>query len=260
MSTKQITPKKVAMFEKTQRMFTENDKFMFVDLFKVQSTQFKNCKNFFPQDVKFLFAKNKIMKKALEEINKDGKFDHVIPEIKENTIVAFFDKSESASEVYRVCQLFRRNAFARFGDVAEDDVVVPTGPTGLGPDQIQLFHAAKMNTKIVKGKIEIAAAHKLVAEGEVVGISEANLLAKLNIMPFNFGLNVLKVFEGKEIYGKEVLAISDETIENSLKEACARIAAISLGTDTLTDASAPYEIMSASNEIKKIAAGLDYII
>ena len=62
---KTIAPKKVAMFEKTQKMFSTYDKFMFMNLHKVQSTQFKNIKNEFPEDVKFLFAKNKIMKKAL---------------------------------------------------------------------------------------------------------------------------------------------------------------------------------------------------
>ncbi|KAL6120612.1 hypothetical protein NUSPORA_02628 [Nucleospora cyclopteri] len=255
-----ISPSKINMFEKTQMMFQNYDKFMFMNLNKVESTQFKNIKSELPSEVKFLFAKNKIMKKALEEINENGKFDEVIKMIKNNVIVAFFKDEETATEMYNVCMKHRRNAHARFGDVANEDVIIPPGPTGLPPTKINVFHAAHMNTTIVKGKIELAVSHKLVGAGEIVGISEANLLVMLNIMPFNYGLDILKVFEGKEIYDKKVLAVTQEEVEESFKQTIGLIACISLGTDTLTDASIPYEIMAANAEIKKVAAGVDYLI
>ncbi|ORD94019.1 RLA0 [Enterospora canceri] len=258
MSTKAIAPKKIEMYEKTVRMFRDYDKFMFLNLQKVLSTQFKNIKNEFPDDVEFLFAKNKIMRKALSENFTEKKYAQIADQIKENVIIAFYKEDSTATQMYETCQKFRRNAYARFGDRAIEDVIVPTGSTGLGPDQIQLFHAARMNTKMVKGKIEIAVAHKLVGEGEVVGISEANLLAKLNIMPFNYGLSILRVFEGDESFGRDVLAVSDEQIEMAMADSIAMVACVSLGTDTVTDASVPYEIIGASQEIKKVAAGVDY--
>lgn len=258
MSTKTIDPKKVAMFEKTQHMFKTYDKFMFMNLDKVESTQFKNIKNEFPEDTKFLFAKNKIMIKALEDMNKDNKFTEVINCIKKNVIVCFYEKVESAVQIYNVCQKYRRSAFARHGDVAEEDIIIPVGVTSLGPDQIQLFHAARMNTKITKGKIEIAAEHKIVEENQVVGISEANLLAKLNILPFNFGLGITKCFEGDEIFTKDVLAITQEQVDASLAEAVGMVAMVSLGTETLTDASLKYEIAGAYKDVKKVSLALDF--
>lgn len=257
---KTIAPKKVAMFEKTQKMFSTYDKFMFMNLHKVQSTQFKNIKNEFPEDVKFLFAKNKIMKKALEKINNNGKFNKALDLVKGNIIVAFFNSSESANIVYNVCQKFRCNAFARFGDKALEDVIVPEGPTGLGPDQIQLFHAAKINTKIVKGKIEIAVSHKLISAGEVVGISEANILAKLGIKPFNFGLDILKVFEGNDVYDKNVLAITEEEITQTLKDVIGLVSSVSLGLDEVNESSVPYAILNAYNEVVKVSKGIEYSI
>ncbi|OQS54017.1 RPP0 [Ecytonucleospora hepatopenaei] len=261
MTTKTISPKKVAMFEKTQRMFTAYDKFMFLDLNKVLSTQFKNIKNELPGDVKFLFAKNKIMKKALEALKeKDNKFENVIGMVKNNNIVAFYENNDTANKIYDVCQKYKRSSFARYGDVAEEDIIIPTGVTKLGPDQIQLFHAARMNTKINKGNIEIAAEHKIVEGGKVVGVSEANLLFKLNIMPFNFGLYILKVFEGDEIFDKKVLAVSEKEVEDTFSEVVGVLATFSLGVGMLTEASLPYEISSAHKDIKKVSLALDFEI
>lgn len=48
-------------------------------------------------------------------------------------------------------------------------------------------------TKINKGTIEIVSDVSLVAEGDKVGGSEATLLAKLGIKPFEYGLVILKV-------------------------------------------------------------------
>merc|ERR1712131_47502 len=249
---KVIAPAKIAMYEKTQRMFNSYDNYMFMDLSKVLSTQFKNIKSELPKDVKFLFAKNKIMIKALQELNKNGKYDKTIEQIKNNVIVAFYEDKSSAEKIYQVCNKYRRNANARFGDVANEDVIIPAGPTGLPPTKINVFHAAHMNTVIVKGKIEIAVEHKLVGSGEIVGISEANLLTMLNILPFNYGLSLLKIFESGEVFDKSVLAVTDEIVQNSIKEAISLIACVSLGTGMLTEASLPYEIMEAKNDLKKV--------
>merc|ERR1712131_220862 len=237
---KVIAPAKIAMYEKTQRMFNSYDNYMFMDLSKVLSTQFKNIKSELPKDVKFLFAKNKIMIKALQEINKNGKYDKTIEQIKNNIIVAFYEEKSSAEKIYQVCNKYRRNAHARFGDVANEDVIIPAGPTGLPPTKINVFHAAHMNTVIVKGKIEIAVEHKLVGSGEIVGISEANLLS------------LLKIFESGEVFDKSVLAVTDEIVQDSIKEAISLIACVSLGTGMLTEASLPYEIMEAKNDLKKV--------
>jgi large subunit ribosomal protein LP0 len=70
-------------------------------------------------------------------------------------------------------------------------VTVPAGPTGLDPAQISFFHALHITTKIQKGQIEILKDVKVCEKGRIVGNSEAALLAKLNIKPFFYGMDVL---------------------------------------------------------------------
>lgn len=246
--------RKAHMLEKTKEYFSQYSNYMILNIHKVQSTQFKDIVGALPSNLKILFAKNKIMKKILRELDAE-KYKELIDSIYGNVLVAFFD-GMNPREVLEVSGRFQRKAHAVYGDVARKDVVVHAGPTGLAPEKINLFQAAKMNTKINKGKIDVATDHVLVKAGDVVGISEANLLTMLNIMPFEFGMDIVKVFENGEVYAKDLLLIDESCIEAEIARAAASIAAISLGLDIVTEASLPYEISNAYADVTKVALGL----
>lgn len=245
--------RKMKMIEKTKELFSTHENYMLVSIHKVQSNQFKDIMAALPSDVKALFAKNKIMIKVLKELGEE-KYKKIIDSIHGNVLVIFFDKVDPR-KILDVSSKNLRKAFAVPGDLAKKDVVVPAGPTGLAPEKINLFQAAKMNTKINKGKIDVALDHVLVKSGEIVGISEANLLNLLNIMPFEFGLDIIKVFENGEMYPKDLLLIDDESVEKQIKESISMLAAISLGTGVVTEASLPYDINNAYTDILKISLG-----
>lgn len=249
--------RKMRMIEKTKELFSTHQSYMLVSIHKVQANQFKDIMAALPKSVKALFAKNKIMIKILKEMD-ENKYKKIIDSIKGNVLVIFFD-DVNPKTILDVSSGNQRKAFAVPGDVAKNDVVVPAGPTGLAPEKINLFQAAKMNTKINKGKIDVALDHVLVKAGEVVGISEANLLNMLNIMPFEFGLEILSVFENGEMYNKNLLLIDQEFIENQIKETISMVAALSLGTGLVTEASLPYDINNAYTDIIKVslATGFD---
>jgi len=48
-----------------------------------------------------------------------------------------------------------REAPARVGSIAPDNVVIPAGPTGLDPRQTAFFQALQIETKIARAQIEI---------------------------------------------------------------------------------------------------------
>ncbi|KAI5170442.1 large subunit ribosomal protein LP0 [Pancytospora epiphaga] len=246
--------RKACMFEKTREYFTKYENYMLLSIHKVQSTQFKDILGQLPSNFKVLFAKNKIMKKVLRELDP-VKYKDMIDSIYGNVLIAFFD-GMNPSDVLKVSEKFQRKAHAIAGDVTRKDIVVPSGPTGLPPEKINLFQAAKMNTKINKGKIDVVTEHTLVKAGEVVGISEANLLNMLNIMPFEFGMDIKKVCENGEFYSSSLLLIDETCIEASISESVSLIAAMSLGSGMVTKASLPYEISNAYRDIRKVILGL----
>lgn len=55
------------------------------------------------------------------------------------------------------------------------------------------MQALNIPTKINKGTIEITSTINLIKEGDKVGSSEATLLAKLGVRPFEYGLRVHQV-------------------------------------------------------------------
>merc|ERR1719159_855910 len=89
---------------------------------------------------------------------------------------------------------FRCPAAAKAGQISMVDWNIPAGPTGMDPSQTGFFQALNIGTKIVKGQIELSTDFKLMSVGDKVSASGAILLAKLNIMPFEYGMEVKQVY------------------------------------------------------------------
>lgn len=249
---------KTLMYNKTKELFSANENYMLLSIKRVKSTQLKNVKSEIGPKVKFLIAKNKIMKKALNDLDSK-KYSKLIEMLHGDVIVAFFGDS-NPSCVLEASNNNMRQARAVPGDIALKDVVIQAGPTGLGPEKINIFQAAKIMTKINKGKIDLANDHKLLSSGSVVSISNARLLALLNILPFEFGLDIIKIFENGESYEKDILRIGEEDISNSLKEASSLLAALSIGSGIVTEASVPFEIRNAFADLVKVSLATGFKI
>lgn len=258
MSTCTAIEHKAMMYNKTKELFSKYQNYMLLSIKRVKASQLKEVKTEIGSKVKFLIAKNKIMKKALEDLDA-VKFANLINMLHGNIIVAFFDGVDPKN-ILEAASNNMRKALAVPGDIAPSDVIIPTGPTGLGPEKINIFQAAKIVTKINKGKIELANDHKLLSTGDIVSISNARLLTMLNILPFQFGLDIVKIFENNEVYDKTLLKISEEDISSSFNEAVSLIAALSLGSNTTTEASAPFEIRNAYADVMKISLASGFSI
>lgn len=254
MSSAGVKEHKTLMYAKTQQLFSSHDNYMLMSIKRVQSTQLKNVKASLDPNVKLLVAKNKIMKKALEDLDAE-KYSGLIEQLHGDVVIAFYDGADPKS-ILNVSQDNMRKANAVAGDIAPTDVIIPAGPTGLGPEKINIFQAAKMSTKINKGKIDLATDHKLLSEGSVVSISDASLLKMLNIRPFEFGLDIVNIYEGSESFAKDVLLIEEDDIANAMSESISLVAALSLGTGIPTPASVPYEIMNAFADVTMVSLGL----
>lgn len=66
------------------------------------------------------------------------------------------------SEIKTVLDQEVRESPAKPGMMAPKDVFVPVGPTGLDPKQTSFFQTLQIQTKIVKGQIDIIAEKQVV--------------------------------------------------------------------------------------------------
>lgn len=118
--------------------------------------------------------------------------------------------------------------------IAQCDVIVPPGSTGLDPSQISFFHALQISTKINKGQIEIVNEFVACRQGELVTSAAAALLKKLNITPFTYGMELLDTYDDGSIISPDVVSITPDDILKKFTESVQNVTAMSLGLNIPT--------------------------
>ena len=147
---------------------------------------------------------------------------------------------------------------AKAGAVAQVDVVVPAGPTGMEPSQTNFFQTLNIATKINKGAIEILSEVTVVTAGEKVTSSAATLLGKLGFTPFTYGLEAMFVYDNGNVFDVKVLDITDDAIAAMFGAGLKNIAALSLEANYPTIAAVPHAIINGYKNVLAIAVGTDY--
>lgn len=127
------------------------------------------------------------------------------------------------------------------------------------PGKTSFFQALGVPTKIARGTIEITAELKLVEAGNKVGPSEATLLNMLNISPFTYGMTVAQIYDDGQIFGSEILDISEEQLLKSLTSAVSTITAISLAANYPTLPSVMHSLVNAyKKHVLAVAVATEY--
>lgn len=149
------------------------------------------------------------------------------------------------SEVKKILDEQAREAPAKVGALAPDDVWIFAGSTGLDPKQTTFFQQLNIPTKIVKTQIEIVTDKKIIAAGQKIEGSHAALLDKLKIRPFSYKMSVRKVYDDGQVFGAEILDINSADILKKFSGAITNLAAISLGSGYITKPAVPHLLANA---------------
>merc|ERR1719152_1035051 len=152
-----------------------------------------------------------MIRKCIRNLTEDGEhpeWESIIPVMKGN--LGFIFTNSDLDGIMDILGEHVKPAAAKAGVIAPCSCTIPKGPTGLDPAQTSFFQALNIATKINKGSIEIINDTTVIKEGNKVGTSEAALLAKLNVKPFSYGLNI-KYFYENGVFPLSVLAINDAT-------------------------------------------------
>merc|ERR1712076_333354 len=121
------------------------------------------------------------------------------------------------NEVKDVLDANAREAPAKVGSLAPAEVIIPPGPTGLDPKQTGFFQALNIATKIAKAQIEIINPVTIIEEGQKINKSQAALLDKLKIRPFEYKMHIKKFLDGGKLFDAKVLSITSESIIEKFK-------------------------------------------
>ena len=180
------------------------------------------------------------------------------PLLKEKVALIFSDAS--VHELRIKIEANKVPTEARVGVTSPIDFTVPAGPTGLDPSQINFFHALNISTKIVKGQIEITKDFKVSSKGKKVKASEAALLKKLNIKPFEYGMKIAEVYDDGQILPEAILNLDPSSLLSRFEQGVKNITALSLGAGYPIEATIPLIIGNAFRNIAAISLETGYLL
>lgn len=251
--------KKEAYDAKLCELLDTHTKVFLVHADNVGSKQFMDIRAAIRGHSKILMGKNTLLRRCIrlycERTGNDhwlGLLDYLVGNV--GLVFTQGDLNEVRTQIGE----FKVGAPARVGLVAPNDVTIPAGNTGMDPSQTSFFQALNIPTKINKGTVEIVSDVVVCRQGEKVGGSEATLLSKLGIKPFEYGLVIKQVYEDGSIYDPKVLDITDDDLGDVVTAAIRNVAAACLALDFPTLASVPHSLVNGYKNVLAIAVETDY--
>jgi len=245
--------RKQAYFGKLIKLLDEYPNIFIVGADNVGSAQMAKIRHALRGKAVLLMGKNTMIRKAIRgHIENNKELENILPFVRGN--IGFVFAKDDMSFVAKKLTELKVAAPAKAGIIAPCDVTVPAGPTGMEPTQTSFLQALNIPSKITRGQVEIISDVALIKKGQKVGASESNLLAKLDIKPFAYGLVIKTVYENGTIYDASILEITDEYLLSKFNQGLRNIASVSLALHYPTVASVPHSIVNGYKNV--IAIGL----
>lgn len=195
--------------EQVKRLSKEMAKYPVVALFRLDGLPAKylqKAKHRLRGQAVFILSKKSVLERALSDAG-------IQKVIEGNSCDAYgvILTSSSPFSIFKELKRSRGRAYAKPGQVAPSDIMIPAGETQFpaGP-VLSEFKQAGLDVKIVGGKIHISKDKLLVKEGEVIEGGKAKILQKLDVMPFEIGVEMVSALKGGIIYDREILNVDEQ--------------------------------------------------
>ena len=173
---------------------------MVISIKGLPSAQFQDIKKKLRSKAKVQVVKKSLVKFALDHCGIKELHD-LVPHVDDSTAMLFSDAD--AFEISGILADEKSPSKAKAGQVAPSDIEVKAGPTELlpGPD-ISALSAVGLAPKVEDGKIAIMQDKVIAKEGDEITEALASIMAKLDIIPFEVGIDPVAAYDGddKKVY------------------------------------------------------------
>jgi len=258
MSTKKIQKWKTEVLDKLAALAKKYNVIAVADLEKVRSFQIQEIRKKLRGRVEILVAKNTLVKKAGELLEK------------EKTNVTKFSEALTGSRVllftnmnpYELIILLNKNKVrvpAKVGDIATGEIVVPAGNTGLAPGPvISEFGEAKVPTKIESGSIWVVRDTVVARKGDTISPKLVAVLSKLGIKPLEAGLSLVQAYDAGLVLTREDLAFDLEEFRKNIQQAAQEAKGVAVEAGIVLPETAPLIIGKAHRQALALSIQADY--
>jgi large subunit ribosomal protein L10 len=249
--------KKVQMYQQLQELPKNYKVTALVRMEKVRSSQLLPLRKKFLNDVKIVSIKDKVAKKALSNLNIPG-ISKLVESLTGQCVLMFTNMSP-----FKLNVLLGKNKimmYARGGDIASIDVVVPAKNTGIAPGpMLTEFKEAGIATKIDQGTIWITKDTTPVKKGGVVSEKLATLLQKLDIKTIEAGILLDTAIEESIQYKKEELVIDLERYRQLFAKAHQEAVSLSIEVAYITADNIGQILAKAAQGSRSVAVEAGYL-
>ncbi len=219
---------------------------MVISIKSLPSAQFQDIKKKLRSRAKIQVVKKSLVNFALDHAGVKELKD-LVPYVDDSTAMLFSD--DDAFEISGILADEKSPAKAKAGQIAPFDIEVKAGPTDLipGPD-ISALSSVGLIPKVENGKIAIQQDKIIAKEGGKITEQLASIMAKLDIIPFEVGVEPVVAFDGeaKKIYVN--IKIDKEAMVNSLENAFAKALSFAIEIVYPTDETIDFIIGKAGIE------------
>lgn len=238
------------------RLIEKSEVIANAELFKVRSNQLQQLRRKFRSDVHMQVVKNNIIKRALIASKKHN-IENLIDSVSGSSIFLF--TSINPFKLNLILENSTVNASAKAGDIAQGDIVIPRGNTGLPPGPaISELHEIGIRTRIETGSIWVMRETVVAKEGDVISPSLASVLSKLGMKPIEVGLHIQNCYHDGFVLNSDQLRLDLEETRNEFKTALNQAFNFAVETQYPTVETLPMILSKAITNARNLAFQASY--
>lgn len=249
--------KKTQMYQQLQELPKKYNVIALVRMEKVRASQLLPLRKKLQGEVEIFSVKDKVARLALEKAGVTG-VDKFIDKLEGQCLFMFTNMSP-----FKLNVLLGKNKvmlFARGGDNASMDVVIPPKNTGIAPGPMLTdFKENNIPTKIDQGTIWIMKETVPVKKGEPISEKLAGLLTKLDIKAIEAGIVLNSALEEGLVYQQEEMIIDVEKFRNDLAQAHQQAVSLSIEAAYITADNIEQILAKAAQSARSVSTEAGYM-
>jgi large subunit ribosomal protein L10 len=249
--------KKAQMYQQLQELPKKYNVLALVRMEKVRGSQLLPLRKKLQDEVEIVSIKDKVARLALEKAGITG-IDKFVDSVKGQCVFMFTNMSP-----FKLNVLLGKNKvmlFARGGDTASMDVIIPPKNTGIAPGPMLTdFKENNIPTKIDQGTIWIMKETVPVKKGEPISEKLAGLLTKLDIKAIEAGIVLNSALESGLVYEQEEMIIDLEKFRNDLAQAHQEAISLSIEAAYITADNIEQILAKAAQSARSVSTEAGYL-
>lgn len=191
-----VSEKKLNNVKELVKLLDKYSTIMIGTTMNLASAQLQKARKTLRGKAEVKYAKKSTALRALDGCKKEG-LDKLKEQVTESPALVF--SNEDPFDLATILSENRFPARAKAGMVSTKEVNIEVGPTDLLPGPVlSEFGAVGIKAGIVGGKIAIKEPKIILKEGDKVTPAIANILMKLDIMPFEAGLDAEIAYDSRD--------------------------------------------------------------